>query len=213
LTINTGWITGFGDVTIPAGAALNVTGTGLTTIQGGLNVNGTASLAPGGDKTLHVRSELNITGLFDLHDNDLVIGSGGTIGTGNLFKYATYINSSRNGGDWLGTTGLTSTSARNANPRNTMLGVVTAPEYWTANGTISFNGVHVEQLMILVKYTYYGDTDFNGVVNFDDYARTDAGFNSGNGFWSNGNFDLAGVVTFDDYSLIDLAFNTQGSVL
>ena len=31
-----------------------------------------------------------------------------------------------------------------------------------------------------MKYTYYGDTDFNGVVDFDDYSRTDAGFNSGN---------------------------------
>ena len=29
-----------------------------------------------------------------------------------------------------------------------------------------------------MKYTYYGDTDFNGVVNFDDYSRTDAGFNT-----------------------------------
>ena len=64
-----------------------------------------------------------------------------------------------------------------------------------------------------MKYTYYGDTDFNGVVNFDDYSRTDAGFNNGRTGWLNGDFDGNGIVNFDDYSLIDLAFNTQGSPL
>ena len=66
---------------------------------------------------------------------------------------------------------------------------------------------------MLVKYTYYGDTDFNGIVNFDDYSRTDAGFNSGASDWFHGDFDGNGLVNFDDYSLIDLAFNTQGSAL
>jgi len=65
--------------------------------------------------------------------------------------------------------------------------------------------------MVLVKYTYYGDTDFNGVVNFDDYSRTDAGFSTGKTGWLNGDFDGNGSVNFDDYALIDLAFNTQGA--
>ena len=62
----------------------------------------------------------------------------------------------------------------------------------------------------MVKYTYYGDADFNGQVNFDDYSRTDAGFSTGRSGWLNGDFDGNGVVNFDDYSLIDLAFNSQG---
>jgi hypothetical protein len=65
-----------------------------------------------------------------------------------------------------------------------------------------------------MKYTYYGDTDLNGVVNFDDYARTDAGFNSGTASdWFHGDFDYNGQVNFDDYSLIDNAFNTQSGTL
>ena len=64
-----------------------------------------------------------------------------------------------------------------------------------------------------MKYTYYGDTDFNGVVNFDDYARIDSGFLNNRSGWLNGDFDGNGVVNFDDYSLIDLAFNTQGAGL
>jgi hypothetical protein len=66
---------------------------------------------------------------------------------------------------------------------------------------------------VLVKFTWYGDADLNGVVNFDDYSRTDAGFNSGGSTWFQGDFDYNGVVNFDDYSLIDLAFNTQSGSL
>ena len=66
---------------------------------------------------------------------------------------------------------------------------------------------------MLVKFTYYGDADLNGVVNFDDYSRTDSGFNTGGTTWSQGDFDYNGLVNFDDYSLIDLAFNTQSGSL
>ena len=54
-----------------------------------------------------------------------------------------------------------------------------------------------------------GDADGNGLVNFDDYARIDAGFNQGLIGFSNGDFNNDGVVNFDDYAIIDLAFNTQ----
>jgi hypothetical protein len=64
-----------------------------------------------------------------------------------------------------------------------------------------------------VKYTYYGDTDFNGTLNFDDYSRADAGFNGHKSGWINGDFDGNGSVNFDDYSLIDLAFNAQSGAL
>ena len=66
---------------------------------------------------------------------------------------------------------------------------------------------------MLVKYTYYGDADFNGIVNFDDYSRIDAGFNNSRSGWLNGDFDGNGIVDFDDYALIDLAFNTQAGKL
>jgi GH43 family beta-xylosidase len=52
-----------------------------------------------------------------------------------------------------------------------------------------------------------GDTDFNGVVNFDDYAHVDNGFNNNLSGWENGDFDNNGVVNFDDYSMIDHSFN------
>jgi hypothetical protein len=56
----------------------------------------------------------------------------------------------------------------------------------------------------------FGDADLNRVVNFDDYAAIDNGFNNELAGWSNGDFDGNGVINFDDYALIDAAFNQQG---
>jgi hypothetical protein len=80
-------------------------------------------------------------------------------------------------------------------------------------GSGAFDGETLDATAVLVKYTYYGDSDFNGKVNFDDYVRTDNGFNNHLVGWPNGDFDGNGQVNFDDYVLIDLAFNTQGAAL
>ena len=88
------------------------------------------------------------------------------------------------------------------------------PQYHTAQGAgATFDGFAVADTDVLVKFTYYGDADFNGVVDFDDYSRIDAGFNNNGTGWFNGDFDYNGIVDFDDYSLIDQAFNTQSGTL
>src|SRR5205823_14859735 len=88
------------------------------------------------------------------------------------------------------------------------------PEYRSVAGdAATFDGRPVGNADVLVKYTWYGDTDLNGRVNFDDYVRTDNGFNNHLTGWLNGDFDYNGVVNFDDYVLIDLAFNAQSGTL
>ncbi len=66
---------------------------------------------------------------------------------------------------------------------------------------------------VLVKYTYYGDANLDGVVNGADYARIDAGFLSKGALtgWYNGDFNYDGKVDASDYTLIDNAFNLQGA--
>jgi hypothetical protein len=54
-----------------------------------------------------------------------------------------------------------------------------------------------------------GDADHNGVIDGDDYALIDTGFNQGLSGWSNGDFNYDGLIDGDDYAIIDLAFNTQ----
>jgi hypothetical protein len=52
---------------------------------------------------------------------------------------------------------------------------------------------------VLVRYTLNGDTDLNGVVNFDDLLRLAQNYEAlGTGTWRNGDFTYDGNVNFDD---------------
>ena len=119
------------------------------------------------------------------------------------------IAQARNGGAW-DQPGITSSAARTHASHATTLGILNGSEYTAASGKNTFNGVPFAANDTLVKYTYYGDADFSGSVDFDDYVRTDAGYNLGRTGWLNGDFNLDGLVDFDDYVLIDLGFNSQG---
>jgi hypothetical protein len=216
-------------VTINNGVTVNQTGTGSVSYESIVNVGNSAgiqfgnnshmaalslgsasgaTLTTGGNKTLKIDSlSLNSTAKFDLNDNDLIVSGGMT-----KQQVVDSIRTARAGGAWTGN-GITSSSARNATNHNTTLGVLSGAEYSSAGGTGVFSGYNYSAGDTLVKYTWYGDTDFNGRVNFDDYVRTDNGFNNHLTGWLNGDFDGNGTVNFDDYVLIDLAFNTQSGVL
>jgi hypothetical protein len=99
--------------------------------------------------------------------------------------------------------------------RNTTLAAIVNDR---GNGTVvrsELAGQAVDANAILIKYTYNGDADLNGLINADDYARIDAGFAArmtSKGFY-NGDFDYSGAINSDDYFLIDRAFGTGGTVL
>ncbi|CAN5487120.1 hypothetical protein BH09PLA1_BH09PLA1_05670 [soil metagenome] len=180
----------------------------LFALQGGV-----ITMQPNGNQVL-VTNDILVDfdlagGKINLTNNDLILDYTG--GSRSSFVQS-MINGGRNGGLWNGL-GIT-TSAASAAPKNTTLGVMEATEFQSIYGpTAKFAGQTLDATMVLVKYTYYGDADFNGVVNFDDYSRIDAGFNGNRTGWLNGDFDGNGVINFDDYSLIDSAFNTQGPPL
>jgi T5SS/PEP-CTERM-associated repeat protein len=184
---------------------LNTTGT--------LSVGGNVLLSSAGPgrankKTLDVGTvSLTASGIVDLNDNDMISRGSSKAAIQNS------INGARHNGAW-DLPGITSSAARDNAQHNTTLGVLSGSEYTSVNGgTTQFNGRTFAGSDVLVKYTYYGDTDFNGKVNFDDYVRIDNGFNNHLTGWLNGDFDGNGNVNFDDYVLIDLAFNTQGATL
>jgi hypothetical protein len=220
-------VNGTNSVTITNGLASTGTLTTLTktgagalilknlNLAAGAAVNaGTVSILPNGTNagtsrlgTLSLGGGATPTGSFDLNDNDLVITSG------DEATVQGWVRNARNNGNW-NQPGLTSSTARTNPSHNTTIGVLSGAEYKSMNGASStFDGSPVADTDVLAKYTYYGDTDFNGKVNFDDYVRTDNGFNNHLSGWMNGDFDLNGQVNFDDYVLIDLAFNTQSGTL
>jgi hypothetical protein len=199
------------DVTLEDG----VTGiVNATQHLGGLSVLGAATLtmSANGSRLLGVRSlAIDPDAYVDLNDNDLLVNY---TGTSPLAGVQGLINLGRNGGAWQSFLGLGSTAAGNAIPQNTTLGTMEATDYKSIYGpAATFDGTALDDTAVLVKYTYYGDADFNGHVNFDDYVRTDNGFNNHLNGWLNGDFDGNGAVNFDDYVLIDLAFNSQGASL
>ncbi len=144
------------------------------------------------------------TGLLDLDANDMIVHAGG------LSQLTSEIAGGYNGGSWNGAGGITSTAA--AGSGNTALGIEV-----NSNGSSSlmsvFDAQSVTSTDVLVKYTYFGDANLDGIVNGSDYTLIDNGFNNALTGWRNGDFNYDGVVNGDDYTLIDNAFNTQGASL
>jgi hypothetical protein len=198
---------------------VTVQGNGATTVHfdttqdlASLNVNtgGNVVVTPSGNTVIETDALTVGAGKLDLNDNDLIVDYAAGSPRATI---QSWINAARAGGVWTGN-GITSTAAKNRAPKNTTLGVLEASQFKPLYGAAAtFDGRTIDTTAVLIKYTYYGDADFNGVVNFDDYARIDAGFALNRTGWFNGDFDGNGVINFDDYSLIDLAFNSQGSSL
>jgi hypothetical protein len=154
---------------------------------------------------------VNFPGHLNLNDNDLILDYSGA---SQLAAIQNLINQARAGGAWNGSFGITSFAARENVQHSTTLGAMEATDYKSIYGAgATFDGQAIDNTAVLVKYTWYGDTDFNGKVNFDDYVRTDGGFNNHRTGWINGDSDGNGQINFDDYVLIDLAFNTQTGTL
>lgn len=82
-----------------------------------------------------------------------------------------------------------------------------------------FDGLPADADSLLVKFTYAGDANLDGVVDLDDYRLMDAGYLAGfDGVtkvatWTTGNFNYDGIVDYKDYALADAALLNQGSPL
>ncbi|MGH7177476.1 MAG: hypothetical protein ACREJC_08865, partial [Tepidisphaeraceae bacterium] len=179
--------------------ALNVaSGARADMVANGNNVMRTALLSISG------------TGILDLQDNDMILDY--TAGS-PLSTVESLIASGRNFGAWDGP-GITSTVALNDADSNTTLGTLEGSDYIAVSGGSTFDAQTIDSTTVVVKYTYYGDSDFSGNVTLDDYANTDGGFLLSSTGWLNGDFDgSGGSPDLDDYSLIDGAFLTQAGVI
>ena len=151
-------------------------------------------------------------GTLDLTNNQLDVENA------TLSAVTAQIASAYNNGTWTGT-GITSSTAEADLTRLTALGVVVnnngAGSLLYGSGTAlgTFGGSSPSLTDVLVKYTYYGDTNLDGHVDGTDYSRIDNGFISQLTGWFNGDFNYDQSVDGSDYTLIDNAFNMQGAAL
>jgi autotransporter-associated beta strand protein len=165
-------------------------------------------------------NSLSVTGQLDLSNNALDLAAGNN----SLGAITTAVASGYNNGKWNGPGGIISSTAAADTTHLTALGVILndngsgTPLYGLA-GTLgsAFEGVTPVDGDILVKYTYYGDTNLDGKVDGSDYARVDAAYladktnPSALTGWYNGDFNYDGTVNGSDYTLLDNAFNAQGA--
>ncbi len=176
----------------------------------GLTVSSGASVTIANHSTnatsVPVLSSLTNSGTIDLVNNALVVHSGA------IAAITAEAQLAYNNGAWNGTNasaGVITSSLASADPTHlTAVGVATG-----LSGT--FEGVSITSSDVLVKYTYYGDANLDGVVDGTDYSRIDSTYLSEKttstniSGWYNGDFNYDGVVDGSDYTLMDNAYNSQ----
>jgi hypothetical protein len=151
--------------------------------------------------------------VVDISSHDLIVTQG------NLATITALVQGGYNQGAWNGNTGILSSTAASDSNHLTAVGVLLNddgngnPLYGSGAPLGLFDGTNPPVDAVLVKYTYYGDTNLDGVVDGSDYARVDNGYLNHLTGWSNGDFNYDGVVNGSDYTLMDNAFNQQGASL
>ncbi len=160
-------------------------------------------------------------GTVDLQDNDMIARYTAGQGVAKLAEVTNQIKSGLNinaAVPWTGT-GITSTEASlPANQFLTALGVISNDLAINGLGgtgafVTSFAGRPVDENAVLVKYTWFGDANLDGVVDDTDYSLIDNGFGNSLTGWVNGDFNYDGTIDDTDYSLIDGAFGNQNGQL
>jgi endonuclease/exonuclease/phosphatase family metal-dependent hydrolase len=165
------------------------------------------------NRTVLVTPSLTVTGTgtLNLNNNDMIVQGVGVTGLAAITSQIAHARNTGSGGLWTGT-GITSSSAA-VTANNTALGVELNSDGSENTLVSNFDGKAVINTDVLVKYTYAGDANLDGVVNGSDYTLIDNSFNSSApATWRNGDFNYDGKINGDDYILIDNSFNSEGSV-
>ncbi|MEA3368542.1 MAG: PEP-CTERM sorting domain-containing protein, partial [Planctomycetota bacterium] len=193
--------------------------------------DGTVTCVPHGARAL-VTGDLQIdeTGgagdaLLDLADNNLVVDYDGPGPNDTLYDAIEgWVTTGYNGGNWNGNPGNPATGITTADGDAGLyaLGVLDngAPPAGI-NQLTTLDGEDLVDLVgdldcIIVRYTYYGDADMNGEVDFDDVQRLILSYNvppAGDARWAEADFNYDNVVDFTDVQLLIAGWNLQGAPL
>jgi hypothetical protein len=154
-------------------------------------------------------------GCLDVGDIDLIVDyPDGTVCP--IAEVAAWVRAGLNApsGYWDGD-GITSSAAAAQADRLTAVGVLdnADPE---VGGKTEFAGQAVDDTSVLVKYTWWGDANLDGVVDANDYDVIDRNFlfnRNPSAPWFTGDFNYDGVIDANDYDKIDRAFLFQSGPL
>ncbi len=173
----------------------NVRSAGLNIAAGSLRISqkGTANSEPGASSigllSIAAGAEL------DLKNNALIVDyTAGSLGT-QLTDLRAHLLAGR----------LKTTSAANRRIGYLDNAALASPR-------TSFAGVSVDASSLLLAYAAPGDTNLDGLVNFDDLLVVAQNYTQTNRFWVAGDFDYNGTVNFDDLLLIAQNYGASGFV-
>ncbi len=151
---------------------------------------------------------INATGKLDLYNNDLIVDNGNLTVLTALLASGLDILGAYGGGP-----GITSTSFATNPNLNTVLGIASNADL----SYTTFSGQTVDANDVLIKYTYYGDADLNGLVDtLTDFDLYITGLTSGGslGSWLFGDFDYNGTIdSLTDFDLYITGLTNQGAPL
>jgi T5SS/PEP-CTERM-associated repeat protein len=214
---------------------LELWNSGKLDIAGGSVTAATLDLE-GGTLTFSNGGQLNVPGAMTLHNHSRVNLNAGTTSVGGLSisgnsgvnvnaalavnygspakdpvsAIVSYLQSSYNGGNWTGTSGIVSTSAA--------AGTTPLLSVGYADGNID-TGTAAAPNQVLIKLTLAGDANLDGNVDFNDLFAVGKRLNTTGNDWANGNFNYSpnGAVDFNDLFFIgqnlDKTINGAGVVL
>lgn len=80
-------------------------------------------------------------------------------------------------------------------------------------GVTSWGGLFIDPMSVVAMMTWYGDANFDGKVDGDDYALLDRGYARGLTGWINGDFNYDNVIDAADYLAIDRVVAQQSGTL
>lgn len=147
------------------------------------------------------------TGLIDLTNNDMVVRQSTLAAV--TAEIAAYFNGSRTVGIGSSEAGLTTS----LDPRDqyATLGVILNSDGMGGALYSTFDTISLTSADVIVKYTYIGDTNLDGVVDAQDLQNLLAGLNGHLTGWENGDLNYDGVVNGTDYNLLLATLQNQGA--
>lgn len=158
-------------------------------------------------EALAIDASAGATATLDVADNAMIVRNG-AVGT---LEDHLQRGLNESAGVFWGGHGITSSVAA-ANPSvMTAAGLVRMADFPVPTDYQPATGQSMSNVDVLIKFTYFGDADMNGVLDATDYSLIDNGFNANLNGWINRDFSYNDDVEGTDYFLIDNAHNGSGA--
>jgi fibronectin-binding autotransporter adhesin len=188
-------VSGAGTLATPTLIAKDIDQTGLT-----INNGAYVLIAPSGTSTSALTSlTMGTTANLDISDNDVVINNPTPVAAASsLTAVATAVNAGFAGGNGIVTNTFTSSLETVGFGLNDFLSFS------------SFGGVTVNSDSVLIKYTYFGDSNLDGFVTDDDLGYFLAGYGTDVSVnpWVLGDYNHDGFTTDDDLGFFLAAYGS-----